>query len=476
MKETEKTGLTAVKGCGRICLAAFTLALLSFLPSCTNGTEDDGQDQDALTYQQPAQASKDSHNPTGAIPVVPLPLADAAPGRTEDPVPAELPAEGSALGETEPPAPEELPAEDAAPGETEPPATEELPAEDSALGETEPPATEELPAEGSAPGETEPPAPAELPAEGSALGETEPPAPEELPAEDAEPAAAEDRIPDSELKSVRNSKPGDILLGSYQIISPGYLSTCMVKGLEPVGIICETKEGDKMLIGIDAFYSHEPLYTWRRKGDNDSSRMESLDAYITRPKDIYSPISTGTSCIYTDSRRLNKILEKTTCGYPNAYINYIASYGKNHGTPAGLDWNAPTVMEVAAIYSQKLELQEGKNAVAQYFRNTGDERASLITNSGCLISNQTYILTSNTGIANWWDKGKMGIWAFREFDGKTNKDEDENVLTLAAYGGALSYSYQYGVATSSGRFCFIEFVLSREECTEFSTMAVAYLD
>ncbi len=67
MKETQKRGLKACTPCGHICIAAFTLALLSFLPSCTNGTEDDSPAQDTPAYQQPAQKPESAPEPTGSL-------------------------------------------------------------------------------------------------------------------------------------------------------------------------------------------------------------------------------------------------------------------------------------------------------------------------------------------------------------------------------------------------------------------------
>ncbi len=52
MKENEKIGQVVGKNCGRICLAAFTLALLAGMPSCTNDTSEEAVNEESASYQQ----------------------------------------------------------------------------------------------------------------------------------------------------------------------------------------------------------------------------------------------------------------------------------------------------------------------------------------------------------------------------------------------------------------------------------------
>lgn len=410
MKETEKRGLVACKPCGRICIAAFTLALLSFLPSCTNGTEEDSPAQDTLAYQRPAQ------NPTGAEVILP----PGGTGTADADKPAETGPEGEAATRAE--------------------ATEV----------TDPKEASESPEQADAPEET------------AATGGTDSPAQEEYP-------------DGTGIHTLEQAETGDIVLASGEILTPGYLASRTDGGLEPVGIICPGDSGRNMLVVLDAFYEEKEERGW---GNVSGKKYKLEELSVTMRRGAPQTKELGASPTKANGKENSigneKIIRKQTQnGWTASYIwdceeKFACAIGN-------LQWELPTVFEVKAIYENRSALQKSKAAIAQYFRNTGDERAAQLEGPA-LISRKKHILTSNSGYGNWSDKGVPGFWAFREADDGFSEVNKGRFVCIIDMNSDPVYIYSFTVKDkASGDISPIEVVLSRGSRTGFAAMAVAYL-
>lgn len=388
MKETEKRGPAACNPCGRVCIAAFTLALLSFLPSCTNGTDDDGTARDTPAYQQPAQKPA------------------AAPG-------AAAPTEEAVIA---------------------PPSDEE--------------ATETADSTGA----------------------------EAVPGGTDSPALEESQVSPG-IRTLGQAETGDIVLAGGEILSPGYLAGRTDGGLKPVGIICPGDKGRKMLVVLDSFFEEKEEYGWGRLYGK-KSKLEGVA--VSMPRGAPNPVKMGGAPIKTNTKENsigNGRIIRSQTERGTAFTEYISSCGKKYACAIGsLQWEVPTVFELTEIYANRSVLQKSKAALAQYFRNTGDERAAQLEGPA-LISREKHILTSNSGYGSWNDKDVPGIWAFREAEDGFSEAESNIFVGIIDENSQPVYVYKYVVTDKdSGETYPIEGILARGSKISFSTMAVAYLE
>jgi hypothetical protein len=324
------------------------------------------------------------------------------------------------------------------------------------------------------PAPTEPPLPA---------GETEPAQETPVPADPPEPAEAEAEVLAQEaILSVTQAEAGCIVLEGGEIVRPEYLSSCRVKGLEPVGIIFLMDKTRKMMIGMDAFYGYgqEKGYDWGKVYSKNTD-MSKLHIQMPRAKGakmtltVYSserkPYSEGNNSLLLDK------LSTWSSRDLNVYANYIQPYGKTHRCGLeGITWEAPSTYEIQELYKSRSAIQAAKDAVASYLRTMGDSRAALLDSSRGLIPSEKYILTSNSGTGSWDDKGKIGIWAFREIAEWSTKAGDQSIIMIIDPDSKPIFSYQYFVKDQeSGTDSRLEFVLARNNHCVFGAMAVARL-
>ncbi|MCR5622565.1 MAG: hypothetical protein K6G18_12040, partial [Treponema sp.] len=287
------------------------------------------------------------------------------------------------------------------------------------------------------------------------------------------------KIPEDEVYSLEDAKPGYILMAGGEIVNSSYLAYGGVKGMEPIGIFCFRTGSRKLVLGLDSFYTKEDRY-----GPGAWPKNEDLKPVSVKP----SPDSTGSnrfSCGSSTVKILsagnqNLILDMIRRGTEekNLFMDYIKPYGSRIGSSGmELDWQAPTLYEGFLVLCSSTRTRETIKDIIKFFDRIGDDRARILENAGDLIDGTEYILTSSSGQSTFQKTPEYGFWALRRLDQAGEQPDDSRFRELKDQSEQKTLSYKYSpLDFMTDKGIPAEVVLAKPNSDGFRGIAVTYLD